>query len=170
MQWRRADVTDPAALPGLGAGCDVVLHLAARVDGDADVCMAVHVGGASALLDEARRAGAGRILLLSTVAVYGAGPRCGIAVDEIEPAPVSADSQDEAGRRAAGRGRRRHSAAAGAGHWCRGSLGGARAGRVGGAGTGRVGGGQGLLSMVDARELARLITALARAGRFPGGT
>ncbi|WP_416485837.1 NAD-dependent epimerase/dehydratase family protein [Streptomyces sp. CL12] len=170
VEWRCADLTNPASLRGLTAGCDTVLHMAARVGGDADVCAAVNVGGTSALLDEVRRTGAGRILLLSTAAVYGPGPHRGIEVDEIEPAPVSAASRT---RLAAER------LVLDAG----GTV--LRPGLVIGVGDRWVvpalaesmervpacwDGGRGLLSMVDVRGLARLVASLARAVRLPGGT
>ncbi|GAA4050397.1 NAD-dependent epimerase/dehydratase family protein [Streptomyces shaanxiensis] len=170
VEWARADVTDPASLRGLGTGCDVLLHLAARVGGDPDECTAVNVGGTSALLDEARRAGVGRILLLSTAAVYGAGPHRGIAVDEIDPAPVSAASRTRlAAERLvldAGGTVLRPGLVLGAGdRWVVPALA-ELTERV----PARWDGGRGLLSVVDVRDLARLVTALARAGRPTGGT
>ncbi|MFI9175630.1 NAD-dependent epimerase/dehydratase family protein [Streptomyces lincolnensis] len=169
VTWARADLTEPGSLHGLGTGCDLLLHLAARVGGDEDACTAVNVGGTSALLGEARRAGVGRILLLSTAAVYGAGPHRGIPVDGVEPAPVSAASRTRlAAERlvlAAGGTVLRPGLVLGAGdRWVVPALA-ELAERV----PARWGGGRGRLSVVDVRDLARLIVALALAVRLPGG-
>ncbi|MEU1420100.1 NAD-dependent epimerase/dehydratase family protein [Kitasatospora sp. NPDC005751] len=88
-----ADLTDPATLRGAADGADVLVHLAAAVSGDEDACAAVNVLGTRALLAEAARAGVGRIVHLSTTAVYGPGPHRGIDVDGVTPAPVSAASR-----------------------------------------------------------------------------
>ncbi|MER6030362.1 NAD-dependent epimerase/dehydratase family protein [Streptomyces sp. NPDC001851] len=169
VEWARADLTDPASLRGLGAGCDVLLHLAARVGGDAGDCAAVNVGGTSALLAEARRAGIGRIVLLSTAAVYGAGPHRGITVDEVAPAPVSEASRTRlAAERlvlAAGGTVLRPGLILGTGdRWVVPALA-DLVRRV----PARWDGGRGLLSVVDVHDLARLIAALARTERLPGG-
>ncbi|MEU7722217.1 NAD-dependent epimerase/dehydratase family protein [Streptomyces tibetensis] len=169
VEWARADLTDPASLRGLGAGCDVLLHLAARVGGDADACAAVNVAGTSALIQEVRRAGIARVLLLSTAAVYGAGPHSGIPVDGVEPAPVSAASATRLAAerlvRAVGGTVLRPGLVLGRGdRWVVPALA-ELAARV----PARWDGGRGRLSLVDVRDLARLIAALTRAGRLPGG-
>ncbi|WP_320784542.1 NAD-dependent epimerase/dehydratase family protein [Streptomyces sp. CRN 30] len=170
VRWARADLTDPASLRGLGDGCDVLLHLAARVGGDARTCAAVNVDGTAALLEEARRAGIGRVVLLSTAAVYGAGPHSGIAVDEIAPEPVSDASRTRlAAERlvlAAGGTVLRPGLVLGTGdRWVVPALA-ELVRRV----PARWDGGRGLLSVVDVHDLARLIATLARAARLPGGT
>ncbi|MER7702185.1 NAD-dependent epimerase/dehydratase family protein [Kitasatospora sp. NPDC097605] len=88
-----ADLADPATLRGAADGADVLVHLAALVGGPERECAAVNVHGTRALLAEAGRAGVGRIVHLSTSAVYGDGPHRGIGVDEVAPAPVSAASR-----------------------------------------------------------------------------
>ncbi len=72
------DVTDAAALADLAAaiGPDVVFHLAAHIDARRSVDepaydATVNVAGTAAVLEAARRAGAGRLVLASTAAVYG---------------------------------------------------------------------------------------------------
>ncbi|MFF5145063.1 NAD-dependent epimerase/dehydratase family protein [Streptomyces sp. NPDC013157] len=93
VEWVRADLADPASLAGVASGTDVLVHLACRVDGDAEECERTNVDGTRAVLAEARRAGVGRVVHLSTAAVYGPGPHRGIAVDGVTPAPVSAASR-----------------------------------------------------------------------------
>ncbi|MGV9266405.1 NAD-dependent epimerase/dehydratase family protein [Kitasatospora sp. NPDC003701] len=96
------DLADPATLRGVADGTDVLVHLAAAVSGDEESCAAVNVHGTRALLAEAARAGVGRIVHLSTTAVYGPGPHRGIGVDAVTPAPVSAASRTRlTGERAA---------------------------------------------------------------------
>ncbi|MEE1827671.1 NAD-dependent epimerase/dehydratase family protein [Streptomyces sp. BE20] len=96
------DLADPATLRGAADGADVLVHLASLVGGPEDACTAVNVHGTRALLAEAGRAGVGRIVHLSTSAVYGTGPHRGIGVDEVAPAPVSAASRTRlTGERAA---------------------------------------------------------------------
>ena len=89
----RGDLTDPASLRGLLDGVDVVLHAAAAVEGDEAHCTVVNDVGTAALLAEAERAGVGRVVLLSTAAVYGDGVFAGIGPDDAEPRPVSAASR-----------------------------------------------------------------------------
>jgi nucleoside-diphosphate-sugar epimerase len=159
--WRRADLAEPASLRGVAHGVDVLVHLAARVSGDGAACEAVNHLGTAALVAEAQRAGVRRIVHLSTAAVYGPGPHRGITVNEIQPAPVSVASRTRlAGEKAV--------LAAG------GTV--LRPGLVTGTGDrwvipaladllqrvpARWDGGRGLMSMVDASDLARLIVALA---------
>ncbi|GAA1402770.1 hypothetical protein GCM10009639_46600 [Kitasatospora putterlickiae] len=97
-----ADLADPATLRGAAGGADVLVHLASLVGGPEEECAAVNVHGTRALLAEAGRAGVGRIVHLSTSAVYGAGPHRGVGVDEVAPAPVSVASRTRlTGERAA---------------------------------------------------------------------
>ena len=72
------DVTDAAWMADLAAIIrpDVVFHLAAQLDvrrsvADPAFDAGVNVGGTAAVLDAARRSGAGRLVLASTAAVYG---------------------------------------------------------------------------------------------------
>ncbi|WST48739.1 NAD-dependent epimerase/dehydratase family protein [Streptomyces avidinii] len=84
-----ADLADEQSLRGVCEGADVLLSLASYIGPDADRCAAVNSAGAAALVAEARRAGVGRIVHLSTCAVYGPGPHRGQDVGELAPAPVS---------------------------------------------------------------------------------
>lgn len=92
-EWVPGDLADPATLRGVCEDADVLLHLASSLDAAEDKCAAVNVRGTADLMGEAERAGTGRIVHLSTAAVYGPGPHAGIAVNEVEPAPVSSASR-----------------------------------------------------------------------------
>ncbi|KUM86622.1 NAD-dependent epimerase/dehydratase family protein [Streptomyces pseudovenezuelae] len=163
VEWSRADLSDPASLDGAASGADVLVHLAARVDGTESECERTNVGGTRAVVGEARRAGVRRVVHLSTAAVYGPGPHRGIPVNGVTPAPVSAASRT---RLAAER------IALDAGAVV------LRPGLVLGAGDrwvvpglrellrrvpARWDGGRGRLSLVAVEDLARLVTALATA-------
>ncbi|MFI0241414.1 NAD-dependent epimerase/dehydratase family protein [Streptomyces sp. NPDC016845] len=89
----RADLTDPASLAGALDGVDALVHAVSYVGKDAERCAAVNLEGTTAVSAAARAAGIGRIVHLSTAAVYGAGPHRGIDVDGSPPAPVSAASR-----------------------------------------------------------------------------
>jgi nucleoside-diphosphate-sugar epimerase len=93
VEWVQADLTDPASLRGVCDGADVLVHAASYIGKDEALCEAVNRHGSAALVEEAAAAGVGRIIQLSTSAVYGAGPHRGISVDEVIPAPVSAASR-----------------------------------------------------------------------------
>jgi len=75
--YRSADVFDAAALAAALDGCAAVFHLAGAADVNdvaADPVRAVrlNVEGTARVLEAARRGGVGRVLLASTVWVYGA--------------------------------------------------------------------------------------------------
>ncbi|MER7756276.1 NAD(P)-dependent oxidoreductase [Kitasatospora sp. NPDC097643] len=162
-RWIPGDLADEGALAALCEGADVLLHLASRVAGTTAECEAVNLHGTAAVTAAAARAGIGRIVHLSTAAVYGVGPHAGITVDEVPPAPLSEASRT----RLLGE---RHALAAGAVVL--------RPGLVTGEGDRWVvpalaelvrrvpalwEGGEARLSLVDRTDLARLITALALA-------
>ncbi|MFB8030349.1 NAD-dependent epimerase/dehydratase family protein [Streptomyces sp. NPDC056465] len=159
----RADLSDPGSLTVAARGTDVLVHLACRVEGDAEECERTNVGGTRAVVDAARRAGVGRIVQLSTAAVYGPGPHRGISVDEVTPAPVSAASRTRlAAERIvldAGGVVLRPGLVLGAGdRWVVPALG-ELLRRV----PARWDGGRGRSSVVDVGDLARLLTTLAAA-------
>ncbi|MEV7027643.1 NAD-dependent epimerase/dehydratase family protein, partial [Kitasatospora sp. NPDC093558] len=91
--WVRGDLADEEALAELCDGADVLLHLASLVSGTTEECEAVNVRGTGAVMAAARRAGVGRIVHLSTSAVYGRGPHAGIGVDEVPAVPASEASR-----------------------------------------------------------------------------
>ncbi|MFI7344263.1 NAD-dependent epimerase/dehydratase family protein [Streptomyces sp. NPDC050085] len=165
LTWHTADLSEPASLSGAAEGVGTLIHLASVVSGPESECAAVNVRGTTALMAEARRVGVPRVVHLSTAAVYGPGPHDGPAAHEITPAPVSAASRT----RLAGEG----PALAAGGIVL-------RPGLILGAGDrwvvpaladlldevpARWDSGRGRLSMVDADDLARLVTALATGAR-----
>ncbi|MFC9505297.1 NAD-dependent epimerase/dehydratase family protein [Streptomyces sp. NPDC057002] len=163
VEWVCADLTDPASLHGAANGTDVLVHLACRVSGGAEECERTNVGGTRAIVDEARRARVGRVVHLSTAAVYGPGPHRGIPVDGVVPAPVSAASRTRlAAERIAldaGAVVLRPGLVLGPGdRWVVPALG-ELLRRV----PARWDGGHGLLSAVDVDDLARLVAALVTA-------
>ncbi|WP_329563712.1 NAD-dependent epimerase/dehydratase family protein [Kitasatospora sp. NBC_01266] len=100
-EWVYADLRDPGSLHGVCEGSEVLLQLASYVGPDEEMCRAVNELGTNAAVAEARRAGTGHVVLLSTTAVYGAGPHSGIAVHGVEARPVSPASRTRlAGERA----------------------------------------------------------------------
>ncbi|MGP3691743.1 NAD-dependent epimerase/dehydratase family protein [Streptomyces sp. IBSNAI002] len=167
-EWVRADLSDPGSLRECCAGADVLLHLASVIGSDERQCAAVNTEGTAALMAQARRAGVGRIVHLSTAAVYGQGPHRGIAVDGVAPAPVSATSRTrlagEGPALAAGAVVLRPSLVIGAGdRWVVPGL-----GRLLEATGAMWGGGRALLSLVAVGDLARLVVRLAL-GHGPDG-
>src|SRR5438105_3940725 len=69
----RGDVRDPAKAGELVDDVDVVVHAAAAlpIRGSRDEITAVNVGGTATLLAAAREAGVGRVVFISSTAVYG---------------------------------------------------------------------------------------------------
>lgn len=169
-EWIPADLADHRSLHGVCEGADIVLHLAALIGSDERQCATVNVGGTAALMDQARAVGVGRIVHLSTSAVYGTGPHRGIMVDQVRPAPVSGVSRTRlAGERpalAAGAVVLRPHLVIGPGdRWVVPAL-----AQLLSCTKGLSGGGQALLSMVAVRDLARLIARLALGSGPEGGT
>ena len=65
------DITEPATLVEAVAGCNVVVHCAAALGGEADVMARVNVTGTANLLAAAEAAGVARFVHVSTLAVHG---------------------------------------------------------------------------------------------------
>lgn len=87
-----AEITDPQALEADFRGCrpEVVYHLAAQADVKASFTAAastlrVNVEGTFNVLDAARRAGADRVVMVSSADVYGRLELAGLPVDETAP-------------------------------------------------------------------------------------
>ncbi|MDF2271403.1 NAD-dependent epimerase/dehydratase family protein [Streptomyces coacervatus] len=93
VEYVTGDVTDPAALRGLCDGIHTVLHCVSYIGADEATCQAVNVDGTRTLLAEAEHAGVHRTVLVSTTAVYGAGPHRDLTEHEHTPAPTSATSR-----------------------------------------------------------------------------
>lgn len=161
LHWFQGDLTRPGTLEGLCEGADVVLHLASRVAGTEHECAAVNADGTAALVEEARRGGVRRIVQLSTAAVYGHGPHRGITVDEVPPHRCPRPAVRGCGRSVSSR--RREARCCGPGSSPVTATAGSSPAladlveRV----PARWNGGQGLTSMVDADDLARLIARMA---------
>lgn len=85
----KPDLAEPRDLDGLCDGVETLVHAASYIGDDAERCAVVNDAGTAALVAEARRAGVGRIVYVSTAAVYGLGPHRGERPDELEPRPVS---------------------------------------------------------------------------------
>ncbi|MET8625277.1 NAD-dependent epimerase/dehydratase family protein [Kitasatospora sp. NPDC004669] len=92
-----ADLAEPASLPGICEGVDVLIHCAAQIGGDAETNEAVNARGTAALVAEARRAGVRRIVQLSTASVYGRGTFRGSHPEDLVRNPGSATSRTRAG-------------------------------------------------------------------------
>ncbi|WP_269858231.1 NAD-dependent epimerase/dehydratase family protein [Streptomyces sp. RPT161] len=92
VETTRADLTDPASLRGLCDDVDVLVHCAAHIGEDPELCEAVNSQGTKSLVAEAQSAGVGRIVYLSTAAVYGEGPFTELREGAISPRPVSVTS------------------------------------------------------------------------------
>ncbi|QYN22231.1 NAD(P)-dependent oxidoreductase [Amycolatopsis sp. DSM 110486] len=87
------DLADPASLAGVCAGVTTLVHLAAQVGGDEQLCTTVNEDGTRALLAEAARAGTTRVLHLSTCAVYRDGDHRGASESVLVTGPASATSR-----------------------------------------------------------------------------
>ncbi len=81
VKLREAPLTDVDALAGAIADSDAVVHAAAIVVADAtwQTYREVNVGGTMAVLEAAVRAGARRVVHVSSVAVYGGAEVAGLA-------------------------------------------------------------------------------------------
>ncbi len=91
----RGDIRDAAAREQAFAGADAVVHLAAIVGDpacarDPELSQEVNVGGAQAVIESARAAGAQRLVFASTCSNYGRMADPTVAIDETgELAPLS---------------------------------------------------------------------------------
>lgn len=82
------DVRDPEAVTSAVAGCDAVVHLAAKVTmhGDRADFESINVQGTSILVDAARRAGVSRFVHISSPSVAHAGaPIMGAGAEPADP-------------------------------------------------------------------------------------
>ena len=81
-----ADITDGAAMKEIIAGCDILVHTAAILDGDTDLMHRVNEKGTEVVVGAAAEAGAGRLVHVSSNAVYGIAHRTDITED-MGPSP-----------------------------------------------------------------------------------
>ncbi|MFR0358773.1 NAD-dependent epimerase/dehydratase family protein [Streptomyces sediminimaris] len=93
VEYVTGDLTDPASLRGVCDGIRTVLHCASYIGADEERCRAVNADGTRALLAEADRVGGRRTVLVSTTAVYGAGPHRDLTEDACLPVPASPTSR-----------------------------------------------------------------------------
>ncbi|MGC7093601.1 NAD-dependent epimerase/dehydratase family protein [Amycolatopsis lurida] len=92
----KGDLSEPDGLRGIANGVSTIIHIAAQIGGDAELCRRVNRDGTKFLLAEAEKAGTQRFLYMSTTAVYGHGPHRGISESLLAPEPVSATSLSRA--------------------------------------------------------------------------
>jgi uronate dehydrogenase len=70
--WVRCDVTDRVAIRAALEGCDAVVHLAGiPLEADWDAILRVNIDGTQAVLEAARLAGVGRVILASSIHAAG---------------------------------------------------------------------------------------------------
>jgi dihydroflavonol-4-reductase len=87
IDYRTADLTQPATLAGAAHGCGAIIHAAAlaRVNPARDPAVwAANLGGTEAVLGLARRAGVRRLVYVGTANVFGFGPKANPG-DETRP-------------------------------------------------------------------------------------
>jgi len=72
--WIQGDLLDGHSLCKACTGADIVIHCAARMEGEPEAVTDSIVLGTANLLDAARRAGVRRFVHVSSAAVYRAGP------------------------------------------------------------------------------------------------
>ncbi|MFH8724731.1 NAD-dependent epimerase/dehydratase family protein [Streptomyces termitum] len=96
VETAHGDLRDPESLRRACEGVDAVVHCASAIGGDEDLLRAVNETGARNLADAAVRAGARRIVSLSTASVHGRGPFRAAAPDSLPLAPGSATSRTRA--------------------------------------------------------------------------
>ncbi len=97
----KGDVAEPAEAAAAMAGCQAVLHLAAESHVDrslerAAVFVRTNVLGVQTLLDEARRVGIERFVMVSTDEVYGSLGPTGLFTEDSPLAPSSPYSASKA--------------------------------------------------------------------------
>lgn len=87
----KGDIRDRSVVAGAVAGCDVVFNNVAQVPlaKDEHLLRTVNVDGTALLLDEARRAGVGKMVHTSSSAVFGV-PATNPVLPSTPPAPIEA--------------------------------------------------------------------------------
>jgi nucleoside-diphosphate-sugar epimerase len=94
VETRIGDITNPSVIQSAMQGVDAVIHLAAllHVVNPPPSLQAeyerINVGGTASVVEAARQAGVGRLVLFSTIAVYG-GSAGGILTEDTPPRPDS---------------------------------------------------------------------------------
>jgi nucleoside-diphosphate-sugar epimerase len=94
VETRIGDITNPSVIQAAMQGIDAVIHLAAllHVVNPPPSLQAeyerINVGGTASVVESARQAGVGRLVLFSTIAVYGGSARS-ILTEDSPPRPDS---------------------------------------------------------------------------------
>jgi nucleoside-diphosphate-sugar epimerase len=98
-RFRRADITNPAALIGALAGVDAVVHTAARVGehGPMAEFVRVNVQGTRNVLDAAAAMHAGRVVVLASVAGWGYELHADVTDEDAPPRPTGLPYADTKG-------------------------------------------------------------------------
>jgi dihydroflavonol-4-reductase len=87
IDYREADLTQPATLAGAADGCGAIIHAAALAQVNParnPAVWAVNLGGTEAVLRLARQAGVRRLVYVGTANVFGFGPKANPG-DEARP-------------------------------------------------------------------------------------
>lgn len=99
VEYLEGSITDPAAAKKATEGCDAVIHLAAQVSAPASIqapeeTFHVNVEGSKQVLEAAKQAGAKKVVLASSAAVYGEEPRTPTTEEEpLRPMSPYAESK-----------------------------------------------------------------------------
>ena len=98
-EFRRADVTNAAAVFGAVAGVDAVVHAAARVGEHGAMAdfIAVNVRGTRNVLDAASAMGVGRTVVLASVAGWGYELHADVTSEDAPPRPTGLPYADTKG-------------------------------------------------------------------------
>ncbi|MEU8420159.1 NAD-dependent epimerase/dehydratase family protein [Micromonospora sp. NPDC048835] len=155
-----ADLADRRTIAGCCDGVDLVIHAASYIGPDPNRCALVNEEGTANLVRTAVRAGVGRLLYVSTAAVYGAGPHRGVVEGALTPSPSSPTSTsrlaaEQSVTSAGGVVLRPHLVYGAGDRWVLPSLVALL------KAPGLIEGGTALMSMIAVRDLARVALALA---------
>lgn len=96
VERRWIDVGDPTTLAGACTGMDILLHCASSLGAGPEHSRRIDQLGTEHLVQEARRAGVGRLVYVSTCAVYGPGTYRNAAASTLPIAPGSRTSSARA--------------------------------------------------------------------------
>ncbi|KAB1927663.1 NAD-dependent epimerase/dehydratase family protein [Micromonospora sp. ALFpr18c] len=164
-----ADLADPRTIAGICDDVDLVIHAASYIGPDPRRCALVNEEGTANLVRTAVQAGIGRLLYVSTAAVYGTGPHRGAVEGALTPSPSSPTSTsrlaaEQSVRSAGGVVLRPHLVYGAGDRWVLPSLVALL------KAPGLIDGGTAKMSMISVRDLARVALALALdRPKFPHG-
>ena len=108
IQIVQGDFTGAERMREIAGGCETVYHIGAALSGNLETQQRGNILGTQVVAEAAAAAGVKRMLYMSTLGVYGYGPRLPAEVTEEQPFPPAADpysltkaQAEEALRRAA---------------------------------------------------------------------